>query len=345
MRSTMFAITVLTLFASAANAQQRALSVPATSAWQHAKTDLILPPKLAGYPRTAISDATTTELDISASFTAPDQSTFITVYLFRPALMSVPVWFDRAEVQILNRSQFGAVRPISDAQAFVPPRAKIASALRRTYRPDKNYRSTALAILPLGDWLVAVRLSSTQLEPADAEARLGEVIDAIRWPQSVPESVAAVPVLPCPSALAYARKAKLIAPDMSSTLMGALLAGVADDVRADPKAQAASVPLCREQPGQPEYGVYRAPAAQDSYVVALGDAGRVVNVSPSLSGLVDGKRKGYALALGDLGSTLIYPDFDKLPSPEAAVTAVQRTAPVSQTSRSGKNVTITLPSK
>ena len=181
-----------------AQAQTRKLDVPATAGWKHAATGFVLRAKLAGYQRTSLNDGSASELDVMANFAAPDDSTSVTVYLFRPALMSVPVWFDRSETQILLRDVYGSAQPFAPARAFAPPQASTASGLRRIYVPGKApYKSTGLAIMPMGDWLVAIRVSSAELAPAVLDTKLDEIIAALGWPAGVAEARAALPVEPC----------------------------------------------------------------------------------------------------------------------------------------------------
>jgi len=323
---------LLALIGGAAQAEARTLDLPANAGWQHAATGLVLRSRLAGYQRTWIDDSGTAELDISANFEAPDRSTVVTLYLFRPALMSVPVWFDRSETQILLRDEFHGVQPAAEARAFAPPGSTVASALRRVYVTGLDaYRTTGLAMMPMGEWLVAVRISSHDADPAALEARLDAVIAAIGWPEGATDGVPASVVADCPEPLEYARRAKLQRPSMADALLGSALLGAAAQ-RADDATATESAPavLCRDAPGKVEYGVYRdtAELKRQAYLMALGDAGRTISVAPSIGALVDGS-KGYMLSLGDLDRTLIFPNFDKLAPPDKALETVTSTAPIS----------------
>lgn len=320
---------------------QGTISVPANASWKHAGTGVILRSKVADLPRGEIKDATASELDVMVQYGA-GAATSATLYLFRPALMSVPVWFDRSEAQILARDTFGGAVPQGGATAFAPPRGTATTGLRRVYVPGKGpYRSTGLAMMPLGDWLVAIRISSTELDPAALDAKMSAMIAGIVWPSGIAEGPAAVPVLPCARPLAYARNAKLAKPDMAQALLGAAIFGVATDKAAAKPAEPASPSVwCRESDSATAWGVYRADDTTQGYVMAVGDAGRIIQVAPGLP--LDDKKPGFFLSLGDLDRTLIYPDFDKLPRPEAAFEAVRKTAPVSSVSRGGKDITISM---
>ncbi|MES2443312.1 MAG: hypothetical protein V4574_10815 [Pseudomonadota bacterium] len=327
-----------------AHAQQRSLQVPAASGWKHAETGLILRPRLAGFARNGLTDNGNAELDVAAQF--EDASTRITVFLFRPALQSVPVWFDRAETQILLRGDtFGKAQPIGPVQAFAAPGATAASALRRVYTPARGpYRSTGLAVIPLGRWLVAIRISSQQFDTAELDARLSEAVAGIGWPQGVAESPAAAPVLACAKPLDYAKRAKMKKPSINDALMGAIMPAVAASAAKEGKAEPGPSLFCRDLPPRLEYGTYRAPDATNAYVMAIGDAGRIVSVSPSLAGLVDNSTS-WGVSFGGLDSTDIFPPFDKLPHPDQAWKALTTSNPISSSSGNGANITIGMPGK
>lgn len=327
-------VLVATMLLAMPAAAQRTLEVPATASWKHAETGLVLRPAIIGLARTEISDLTTAELDIAAQYGSVD-GVAVTLYLFRPALFSVPVWFDRAETQILQRDIFGNVAPQGEPRAFAPPGGTVESALRRAYKPDKPaFKSTALAVIPVGDWLMAIRISARDLDPATLDSRLSAVIEAVGWPKGIAEGPIATPIAACTNTLAYARKAKLLRPEMESSIFGALVAGVGANRRRD----TAPTMLCRDGKGNLDYGVYRQPDSTDSYMLAIQDAGRVVRVYPAIS--LQKANAGFSVSFDNLAKTMIYPNFNRLPAPEAAWKAVRTTAPVSSTSRQGKNQTI-----
>jgi hypothetical protein len=326
--------------APAAAQTPTAIKVPDNAAWKHAGSGVILRSKIAGYPRGTIADSSSSELDVMVQY-AEGGPTSITLYLFHPAMMNVPVWFDRSETQILlRRDAYGKVTPAAPARAFAAPHAGTLSAMQRVYVPGSGaYKSTGLVMIPLGEWLVAVRVSSTELDAAALEGKLGEIVNGIAWPDKIAESPAAAPVAPCAGTLAYAKKAKPKKMDMAQSLMGAIIFGAAADAaKEEKKTPEPDVPLCREGDANAQYGVYRRPDSTNSYVIAMGDAGRTVDVGPSFA--LEEKDAGYSLSFGELDRRLIYPSFDKFPSPAVAVDAVMKLQPVSSVSRNGKDVTI-----
>lgn len=331
--------------APGAQAQKATLDVPASKKWQHAQTGLIVPQAPAGLPRTEISALGEGELDIAVQFGDVNR-TQATLYLFRPALMSVPLWFDRVETQVLQRDAYGHAAPTGAPSSFAAPGGTAPSALRRFYTPSKPpYAATGVAVLPLGDWLVVVRISSVEQAPAQLDATLSALIAGLGWPSRAADAPAAVPVQPCATTLAYDRKAKMQKPDMTAGLLGSLLAmAAATKEKPDGTAEAATEEtpalLCREGTGTPAMGTYRAESrSPDSYIIALGDAGRTISVHPELP--LDKKQKpGFAVALATLDKTFTFPSFDRLPTPDAVMQAIARTQPVSSVDRGSKTINI-----
>jgi len=315
---------------------KRQIDAPADAPWKHAQTGIVLPSSLLGIARGSLDDNSSSEIDVFANYGA-GQATIVTLYVFRPALASVPMWFDRSETQILMRDVYGNATPAAPAAAFAPPGSKAASALRRLYLPSKgDYKSTGLAIMPLGEWLVAVRISSREFDATMLEAKLDEVIKTLGWPNGIGDADPALPIATCTTPIAYAKKAKLKAPSMVDALFGATLATM--EPTDEQKAKATPVTWCREGEPKQAYGVYRSVNNDTGYTIAMGDAGQVINVMPGLA--LDSKNPGYQLSLGLLDRTLVYPSFDKLPAPDVAIETVMKTRPLSSAARGKKEITI-----
>lgn len=319
-----------------AQAQKRQIEAPADASWKHAQTGITLPSSVLGIARDSIGDNSSSEIDVFASY-GERQATIVTLYVFRPALASVPMWFDRSETQILMRDVYGNATPATPTAAFAPPGSKATSALRRIYLPGKGeYKSTGLAIMPVGEWLVAVRISSQEFDATTLDAKLDELIRTLGWPSGVTDAGAAVPIAACATPLTYPKRAKLKPPSVMDALLGATLATIKPTD--EDKAKAVPVTWCREGAAKQEYGVYRAVGNDTGYTIAMGDGGRVINVFPGLA--LDSNNPGYQLSLGLLDQTLVYPSFDKLPTPDVAIDAVMKNHPVSSAARGGKNITI-----
>jgi hypothetical protein len=341
MRHRLFAAVLLIagLVAAPSVMAQAKLDVPADAGWKHEATGMIFRAKLGGYARVAIQDNSKSELDVSLQY-QNDEDAQASLYIFRPAGGSPSIWFDRSETMILAREIFAGPTPQGDPLAFAPPKAQVASGLRRVYVPGKGeYKSTGLVVMPLGEWLVAIRLTAKHLDASALDAKLSEIIADLGWPDGVAEGVPAVPVSACGNALPFRTNAKLRKPEMMDALVGAAMVGADKKARENPGA-GKPITWCREGVGTTEFGVYRNAESTDAYTMAFNDAGIVITVH-SETGL-DGKKPSYGVHLGLLDGTAIYPKFDGLPTPSAALESVNKGTPVSSISRDGKNVTINM---
>ena len=343
MRKRLAAVLIGTAMMAGAMASARDLPVPADKGWRHAETGVALMAQNAGLTRTALTDATQGEFDVAAQYRAPDKSVTATVYIFRPAIADVGLWFDRSQTALETRAEFRNAAPASaDPLGFALPGATAGSALRQTYANASGaYRSTALAVMPLNGWIVAIRMSATTLTADKLDAELQQFIAGIRWPKVVAAGTAARLVKPCATPLVFG-KAKQVAAGAGDLLMSLMLPSLAASEKAKTPAKADDAPLwCRDGEGRTEYGVYRNMRADQGYTMALYDGGRSVSVFPSIMGQID-KTGTYSVSLTDVdGSTSVLPSFSAMPQPK------QVWAVVSQGKVQGKAVgkTITLDAK
>jgi hypothetical protein len=307
--------------------------------YEHKPSGLTVPATLDDLPRTGASALEAGQLDENVSFQSGNE--VLTVYIFRNVTGSVPLWFDRASWMIEHRSdQYGAATPLDRPAAFVPPGQATASGLTRTWLTGKGpFRSTGVALVPLGgDWYVKLRYSSGTHSAEALAPRLAGAVAALGWPAAIAPQPAAALVAACTGSLDYARKAKLKKPDMTDALIGAMVAGAAREKAAKNPEEGLPVQWCREGDSTMQFGIYRAAGNNDGYLLALGDAGRAISVHRGLA--LEDRDPGYQVSVATLDRTLIYPSFDKLPRPEAAVEAVMRNRPISSSARDSKQLTI-----
>ncbi|MEG3091815.1 hypothetical protein [Sphingomonas sp. PB1R3] len=331
----------------------RNLEVPANKGWMHAETKLIVRPSVAGLTRTAITDATTNEHDVAIKLESADKSVFATLFLFHPSVPSVPLWFDRSRTAIEERKNFDKGAPASaDPIAFAPLGTGPTVGLRQSWSLlSSPYRSTSLAVMPMGDWMLVVRLTAEKLTAATLDGKMDEIIATLK--PAIATTAAypgpAVPIRPCATQTDFAHmpKAKVEKPDganmLANLLMSAAMTSVIDKNKTDPKAEPEkpAAPLCRDGEGHTPFGVYRWEAADnEGYMIALYDAGRTIDVFPDLiSQAKNNKAKSYAVRLNDVdNSASSYPSFNNLPRPEQVWDLMSKGAPTGQ-SRGG-NITI-----
>ncbi|MDP1028257.1 hypothetical protein Q5H91_13615 [Sphingomonas sp. KR1UV-12] len=346
----LIAITVAALVIAPA-AAQRTLDVPATARWRHAETGVTLPPRLETMARLKLTDTTDTEADVTIGYESDDHTLLGTVFIFRSALPNAAIWLDRSDVAIRQRDLFAGATPTTPAPvAFVPPFGGAASGLRQTYRTGGGaYRATSVAMIPLDGWLLAIRLSAKTLDPAMLDTAMDRVVAAIGRPaKPVPPQPASTPVADCATPLAFGH-AKPVKADMGDALLGSLMGIAAASEQAKQASQPAPVPaatpLCRDPSSTIRYGIYHGEGT--GYRMALGDAGRVVDVSLSLSGQIDAGKAGQMLVtLDDVdGTILTFGTFSALPRPAQVMTMIEHGKPIgSRQTRPGR-VEFTLPRK
>ncbi|WP_162875661.1 hypothetical protein [Sphingomonas crusticola] len=333
----LIALVAAALASANAWADMRKLEVPVTAGWQHARTGLILMPQVAGMSRIEIGDFGTEEADVAASY-GNAEHTIGTIYLFHPGLDSVPVWFDRSQTAILTNKRYGSPVGAAEPRPFAIRSGGANDSLRITYAlQGGNLTATALALVPVGEWLVAVRLSSGSMSAETLDQTMSGVLRDIRWPAKQPAGPAAVPVAVCGTPLRFS-KARMVKPDMAQALINAMLPTVASDTAK--KEKAAPPIFCRDRAEtKVPWAVYRPDGATDRYFVALNDAGRAISVAPAL--VIEGP-PSYSVTMFDLTMVKTYPNVTAMLDPEQAVAIVGSVAPLSSTSTSGGKTDMTI---
>lgn len=329
MKAVWTALAALLATAAYAQPRQRTLDVPATAGWKHAETDMILPPAPLGMTRSWLRDATSDELDVSAEYKDAAAGLIATVYIYKTTLADAPLWFDRSleTVRNLPNWKLGA-SPRPAVTAFAPPGQAVSTGLITGFDVDAlGQRGSAIAVAPLGSWLVKVRMSSTRLDGAATQERLRAFVSALRWPKRDGKLVAAVPIEACAAPLQL-RRAKVVKPDMTQSLLSGLLGAISTRPQPTPTA----VAYCREPGSNVRFGVYRPNASASSYILALGDAGVALSLQPAmnLDDLQRGKSgtpRGWSMSLLERNSVGVMPMFNRLPPPEQAYDVASKASP------------------
>jgi hypothetical protein len=335
-----------TIAFSAAPAAYRTLPVPADKGWMHAQTKLILRAQMAGLARTGLSDSTATEHDIAAQFENADHSISATLYLFHSALPEPAVWFDRSRLALEQRDLFRHAAPASEAPLAFAASGTVASSLRQTYAiVDGPFRSTALAVMPLGEWLVVVRMSAKE-KAATLDRQMSDFISALRLPAD-PSATIATPVVACATPLHFT-KAKMVKPEPTDLLVSLISGAAARETKDQPAPPRRH--WCREGDPGDGFAAYRGDdqtGDASGYTLAMQDAGRVVRVNPSLMSQLDREPAGsekkakinYTVTLADVDErSLTFPSFAGLPAPRQVYEAVAKQRPVGMAK--GKQVTL-----
>jgi hypothetical protein len=299
--------------------QMRRLEVPANVSWKHARTDMILPTRVAGLVRREIADQSEDEADVMVHYVGDEDGVLATVFLFKTAVPDPALWFDRAAAAISFEPSYGlAGAPLPQAAPFVRPGASTESGLRVALDlPSGIFRSTALAVVPLGEHLLKIKISARRLDRRPLDALLTRFIEELRWPAPRPGERAAAPIEPCARPLVL-RNARVVRSDVGNVLMDAVIGSIRP-----PEGELQLPVYCREPGATGEYGVYRPGGSRDSYLIALNDAGIALALgeATNLSELIGGGRGGrrVSMTLLDRESTAVLPSFNRLPPPAQAI--------------------------
>ncbi|HEX8626208.1 MAG TPA: hypothetical protein VF782_14180 [Allosphingosinicella sp.] len=312
----------------------RAIELSAKAVFKHRHSKVELPPVLTGLPRTRSTEFEADQLDTLSEYATAGLGEVHTVYIYRNVAGGLPIWFDRARWMVEHRRGIGTAT-LHAAGDFVPPGRTNASGLLATYALSGNsFRSTGLALVPVGEWLVKLRSSSQSLSAAELEARMKAALAEIVWPKKMAPAPAAAPVVPCTTALALSGDAIPVVGDDKSgaaMLFGALLGQMG--ATKEPPKQAAVPPQarwCRDPTELAEAGVYRADEQKNGYLLAVGDAGRAITAGPSagqaLIDLDEQKKAGserYEVQMVLLSMRAASRLLDRLPPPAQALAIVK----------------------
>ncbi|PXW76311.1 hypothetical protein C7451_10582 [Blastomonas natatoria] len=284
--------------------------------WTHARTQLSLEPVLAGLQLYKVLSSAPRELDVHARFESPDQATFATVYVFRPAAGDLPLWFDRATATIATADRW-TIASTEEFGPFVPPGQDRANGLQAIYAlGGGEFRSTAIAMAATDGWIIKIRITSLKLDAAEMKALMGEFQRQIVWPRTLATAPAVSPLADCPTPLTFGKAARPVRRSRdkaaASAVAGALLEGSERDATIGAPLRGKA--YCRDSVFG-THGIYRIEGTSDQYLLAYNDAGRVASVRPS-PGLFDADgKKSFAISYLELDRSLQYVDHDRLVSP------------------------------
>jgi hypothetical protein len=330
----LLAFLLLLFLPAVADAQQqpqlRTLEAPPRATWQHGATGLRLPATLAGATRDTIRDSTSDELDVSAAYNDPAEGLIVTLYLYRSGLPDVSLWFDRAVTALRLQPHFAIPESASaQVERIAVPGSEGANGLVGAFDTNGQFRGTLVALLPVGrGFLLKMRMTSSREGAAALRARAAAMLREITWPRV--EAARPAEIQPCLRPLRL-RRARVVRPDMADALLGGMM-GAASSGRTPEVART----YCREPGPSQMTGVYRPEASEDSYFIALGDAGIAVSLAPALTmrALEGRPQRGgpVSMTLLERARAAIWPNFDRLPPPEQAIQALRESGPLSTVS-------------
>ena len=310
---------ILIAGAAPAFAQTKAepLATRADKPFKHDNSGITLPVTVLRFPRNEGQEYVKPQLDVAFRYFPADTSEEVSVYIYRVTSGAPSLWFDVSRDSVEQRASFGRKTRFEMPLTFTPPGQATASGLKAAWTlSDAPYRSTALAIVPVGEWLVKMRYSATTLETASLVRRLDDVIAAIGWPGKIKPAPAAAAIADCTRPLKLDGTSKPVKADGASALIDAMMtANVRDKKDKEETKEAVPVAWCRDRAVKAPASVYRPAESEDSYLLAFTDSGQAVWARPSLSGLLGSGKESWAVSIVLPGETTNYPGRDRLPEP------------------------------
>ena len=335
---------------SYAQTQPTRIEASARKSWTHKPTKIGLPPTIGTFARGDVMDLSGGPLlDVSVAYDDAVSRTHVNVYLYHAAVPSTALWFDVAATMIATNSKFGEPQHQGDPIVFTLPGSPIASGLRQSFTITKIGRSSGVALVAIGEWVVKLRMTSPNLDPAQLDTAIAQFMDALDWPRKLPPLIAASPLTRCPQPIAFGPRATKMKADGAAVLLGAMRGSLATEARS--KAKVLKHPaLCIH--GDRIGGrlpVYQKEGGEGGYLIPLGDSGELLEIGKDwLAGILLGEAAQddgatpWSVTVMKLDKWVQYPSYDAMPPPTQAVEIVQSENPLSTTSVYGKGNMISL---
>jgi len=326
-------------------AEPKDIAAPADRAWRHEASGFTFPPSIGAFVRQDIRDLSgNKQTDLGGSYRDPATGTLATVYLYRPAMPLAPLWFDVANWYIRRNMRFAPVTPWEEVKSFAVAGQPQSPNLRQVYAIGAVGRSSGVVVVPLGQWLVKVRMTSSNLEPRALDAILDSFTHALGWPNKMPMAAAANIIASCTGRLSEAR-ADEIRQDSAVVIVGASL-GTVERNKWDKREPLDWPRICRDDSRTDYiYPIYQLNEGGDGFLIAVGDNGTlIVARSDPLSADLAKElaRDKAAEAAPFYRVTLMtgerwdqFPAFSRLPSVEQAFEVVKTGRPLSSTDMIG----------
>jgi hypothetical protein len=323
----------------ASGGSPRILSDKAGKAWKHKESGIALPGRLADAELAKVTDGTLSESDVFAEYNDAENDITTSVFVFRAGVPDASLWLDRTLMPY--RLGQGSIGTLDFAKGSIttvtPPGGAADSGVFAAYPASgKGIVATAAAILPVDNWLVAIRMSSRRPSAADLSTRMRTAIGQIKLPSPKSPDPAAYAIEDCADGVAFAEAPRA---DAGEATGGALLSLVVDGAvgAGKSKPQAAAVApahFCRDQGGSAMLTPYRRIGAHDGYVVAGGDAGFTIAVQPSLITQADPTKPPlYEVKVLTVEKAAVFRGFTAVPTLAQAQTVLRGERPIGQVGR------------
>lgn len=338
LRELMASFLAAILFVQPAAAEPREFK--ASGNWKHPDSGIILPEAIGAANRVRMVEYGSAA-NVSAAYQDAATTTTFTIYIYPSSSGSVPIWFNEARRALVANQQLGKVTAEAGIHGFTPPGRTEKSGLVESMSVDGIARSTGLAMFEAKGHLIKLRATSSKLMPTELEQSMSALLARIEWPKPLQGDVKLAPVEDCPAAMsigaAHKKPANLVAVMLSSS--------VADTAG---KHLNGSPPIYCREPANGMLNAYRPSAANDRYLLPLGDSGNALVVGrDEMMGILaktDPKNgeAGYWVRLYTAGEIAGVEHYDALPTPDQATEALSQSAPYYRVVRRGEKTEINI---
>lgn len=240
-----------------------------------------------------------------------------TLYIYRAAYPNPALWFER--IRMAMNTNVGSGAAVVSPRPFTLGAGAVPNGLREEIElpAGGQYRSTAVALGQIGEWMVKVRVTSPSLDRAGVARRMDTLLGGLRLPAA---RAAPLPLrLPAPCEDSRTLGGRPITGDRDTILAGAMATGLAEFAEARGFGGLAGEPeaWCRDA-GLFPANIGSAYRRRDGsvWVALVGDAGMAVSgrdLTPA--------SQGSAIFASTSRSTRVVQVYDALPGLDAAINA------------------------
>jgi hypothetical protein len=296
-----------------------ALAAPASAQpapWRHAKSGVSVPAEIGVMRLGEVRDLSGGKgWDVMVQYGQDTEP--VTLYVYRSAYPNPALWFERTRVAM--RANVGAPLEGVAPRSFTLGGASAPNGLREelVLPTGGAWKSTAVAIAQIGEWMVKARVTSQTLDGAGISAKMDSLLAALAFANATPAPVPLLVPGPCPDSPAL--RGEKLARVRDEANAHALVTGlvVLAEVRGVSGLAAEPSAWCRAQSGLPaEYVSLYRKRDGSAWVALLADSGRAVAAHKFLAR----SKQGAAATFGsDPAATRVAAVYDGLPAPDAAV--------------------------
>jgi hypothetical protein len=343
-----------------AQPQLRQIIAKPDKSWTHKATGLEFPASISGMARGEIVDSSNAEWDVFSSYDNADRTEELSVYLYETQLPDSNVWFQVSQRAIADREKlvereklslprFGDLTPLGDAVAFALPGQTTKSGWRISYSTIRDYKSTALAVVPFGGhWLIKLRLSSKVKTATEIDTAFANIIAAMPWPADKVSQPAAYTVMACEKPMDNLPRSENVKFKTTQDLMNVALGPIGSDVARLYNQGGTKPSYCLDSKMADGTQIFRQKGEGENYYIALGDNGTAIHVEKDVLGAMLAfnpadpqamERKAadpdYTVALLSPGKAIVFQPQTTASPPEQALEIIDHSAWVVSNSRIG----------